>query len=108
MKEIRMMSFETIRLNTRSQSYDKTVEKKDANPSFDKDPSTISPPSSSNGPLVIEKTNIDLILRPPKATLRKSVFNPNARASQFYNVVEDLAQAPCAMSTLNILQSCPT
>ena len=29
MKEIRMMSFETISLNTRSQSYDKTVEKKD-------------------------------------------------------------------------------
>ena len=49
-----------------------------------------------------------MILHPPKSTLRKAVFNPNARAAQFYNVVEDLAQAPCAMSTLEVLQSCPT
>ena len=28
--------------------------------------------------------------------------------AQFYNVVEDLAQAPCAMSTLEVIQSCPT
>ena len=49
-----------------------------------------------------------MILRPPKSTLRKAVFNPNARAAQFYNVVEDLAQEPCAMSTLEVLQSCPT
>ena len=44
----------------------------------------------------------------PKSTLRKVVFKPNSRATQFYNVVEDLAQAPCAMSTLEVLQSCPT
>ena len=49
-----------------------------------------------------------MILRPPKSTLRKSVFNPNAQVSQFYNIVEDLAQAPCAMYTLEVLQSCPT
>ena len=49
-----------------------------------------------------------MILCPPKSTLRKVVFNPNARAAHFYNVVEDLAQAPCAMSTLEVLQSCPT
>ena len=49
-----------------------------------------------------------MVLRPPKSTLRKIVFNPNARAAQFYNVVEDLAQAPCAMSPLEVLQSCPT
>ena len=49
-----------------------------------------------------------MVLRPPKSTLRKVFFNPNARAAQFYNVVEDLAQAPCAMSTLEVLQSCPT
>ena len=61
-EEIRMMSFETINLNTHSQSYDKTVEKKDENPYSDKVPSTSSPPSSSNGPLVIKKPNLDLIL----------------------------------------------
>ena len=48
-----------------------------------------------------------MILRPPKSSLRKSVFNPNSQAAQFYNVVEDLAQAPCAMPTLEVLQSCP-
>ena len=101
------MSSETISLNTRSQSYEKLAENKDDNPSSKKTPSTSSPPSSSNGPLTIEKPNLHLILCPPKSTLRKYVFNPNARAAQFHNVVEDLAQAPCAMSTLEVLQSCP-
>ena len=45
-----------------------------------------------------------MILHPAKSTLRKTVFNPNARVSQFYNVVEDPAQAPCATSTLEVLQ----
>ena len=81
MEETRMMSSETINLNTRSQSYDKPVEEKDENPSSNKAPSTSSPPSSSNGPLVIEKPNLDLILRPPKAIFRKFVFNPNAPSS---------------------------
>ena len=103
-----MMSYETINLSTRSQSYDKVVEKKDENTSSNKFPSTSSSPSSSNGPLMIEKPNIDLILRPPKATLRKAILNPNARAIQFYNVVEYLAQEPCTMSTLEVLQICPT
>ena len=49
-----------------------------------------------------------MILHPPKSTLRKVVFNPNSQATQFYNVVEDLAQAPCAMSALEVLQVCPT
>ena len=49
-----------------------------------------------------------MILRPPRSTLRKAVFNPNALVAQFYNVVEDLAQEPCVMSTLEVLQSCPT
>ena len=40
--------------------------------------------------------------------LSKTKHNPNARAAQNYSVVEDLAQAPCAMSTLEVLQSCPT
>ena len=32
---------------------------------------------------------------------------PNARAAQNYSVVEDLSQTPCAMSALEVLQSCP-
>jgi hypothetical protein len=40
--------------------------------------------------------------------VRKSSFNPHARAAQNYSIVEDLAQAPSAMSALEVLQSCPT
>ena len=86
------MSSETISLTTRNQTYDKPVEKKDKNPSLEKIPSTsYSPPSSSNGPFTIEKLNLDLILYPLKSTLWKSFFNTNARALQFYNIVEELA-----------------
>ena len=40
--------------------------------------------------------------------LQKSSYNPNARAAQHYNIVEDLAKAPSTMSTLKVLQSCPS
>ena len=103
-----MMSSDTIHLQTRSQNYDKPADKKEDQSSSGKAPFTSSPESSSTVPLSIEKPTLDVILRPPKSTLRKAIFNPNARAAQFYNVVEDHAQAPCAMSTLEVLQSCPT
>ena len=73
-----MMSSDTINLQTRSQSYDKPTEKKEDNSSSRKFPSTGSPESSSTGPLTIDKPNLEMILRPPKSTLRKVVFNPNA------------------------------
>ena len=73
-----MMSSDTINLTTQSQSYDKSEENKIEKPSPDKAPSTGSPTSSSNGPLTIEKPNLDMILCLPKSTLRKVVFNPNA------------------------------
>jgi hypothetical protein len=50
----------------------------------------------------------DSILRPPKRNIHKSTFNPSSRAAQNYNIVEDLAQAPCAMSALEVLQHCPS
>ena len=46
--------------------------------------------------------------RPPKWVLSKSKHNPKARASQNYSIAEDLAQAPCAMSALEVLQSFPS
>jgi hypothetical protein len=72
-------------------------------------PSSANPPSVSppSGPLQIEKPSFDSILRPPKSTIQKSTFNPNSRAAQNYNIVEDLAQAPCATSALEFLQHCP-
>ena len=69
-----MMSSDIINLTTRSQSYDKPKEKKMEKLSPDKAPSTGSPASSSNGPLTIEKPNLDMILHPPKSTLRKVVL----------------------------------
>ena len=47
-----------------------------------------SPPS--NG-LHIEKPMPEVIFFPPKSTVHNSIINPNARASQYYNIVEDLA-----------------
>ena len=102
------MSSDTINLQTQSQNYDKPIENKEDHSSSRKAPSANSPESSSTVPLSIEKPTLDMILRPPKSTLQKAVFNPNSQAAQFYNVVEDLTQKPYAMSTLEVLQSCPT
>jgi hypothetical protein len=46
--------------------------------------------------------------RIPKGAFKKDSHNPNTRAAQNYSVVEDLSQTPCAMSALEVLQSCPT
>lgn len=69
--------------------------------------STSTPPTSE--PLHIEKLNHSMVIRPrPKSVLRKSSFNPLARATQNYNIVEDLAMSPLVMSTLEVLHTCPT
>lgn len=60
--------------------------------------STSTPPSSK--PLHIKKQNLDMIIHPPpKGMLHKSTFNPHARATQNYNIVEDLAMSlqPCLL-----------
>ena len=41
-----------------------------------------------------------------KGVFKKTLHNPNARATSNYSVVEDLAQTPCAMLDLEVLQSC--
>jgi len=101
---IMMMSH--VRMATRSQDYGskshvggKEAESSNSNPST----STLS-----SDPLQIEKPNPDLVIKPPaKGILRKSAFNPHARASQNYNIVEYLAISPSAMSDLEVLQSYP-
>ena len=35
------------------------------------------------------------------------MHNHNARASHNENVVEEIAQAPCSMSAIEVLQYCP-
>jgi hypothetical protein len=58
-------------------------------------------------PLQIEKTLGETMTRIPKGAFKRASHNPNARAAQKYSVVEDLSQTPCAMSSLEVLQSCP-
>jgi hypothetical protein len=59
-------------------------------------------------PLQIEKTLGETMTRIPKGAFKKASHNPNARAAHNYYVVEDLSQTPCAMSALQVLQSCPS
>ena len=66
------------------------------------------PPLPASGSLEIEKPTPEPVVKPPsKGVLRRSSYNPNARAAQHYSIVEDLAQVPSAMSALEVLQSCP-
>ena len=85
------MFLDTINLQTQSQNYEKPTDKKEDQSSSGKVPSTNSPESSSAITLSIEKPTLDMNLCPPNSTLRKVVFNPNDRVTQFYNVVEYLA-----------------
>jgi len=88
------MCEETVNLNTRAKAYPPFPQSDTNGGSKGKSPmdenSCVPPPI---GPLQIEKPIFDTILHPPKATIRKAVFNPNARAAQNYNIAEDLAQA---------------
>lgn len=56
----------------------------------------------------LEKSATELNIKPPKGIIHKSTFNPQVRATQNYNKVEDLAQIPSIVSTLKVLQRCPT
>ena len=71
-----MMSSDTIHLQTRSQNYDKPVDKKEDQSSSGKVPSTSFLKSSSTVPLSIKKPTLDMILCPPKSTLQKAILIP--------------------------------
>ena len=58
-------------------------------------------------PLTIEKPT-ETMPKILKGVFKKTLHNPNARSASNYSVVEDLAQTPCAMLSLEVLQSCPT
>jgi hypothetical protein len=58
--------------------------------------------------LQIEKIMGEIMTRIPKGAFKKASHNLNARAAQNYPVMEDLAQTPCAMSSLEVLQSFPS
>ena len=70
---------------------------------------TPSSSALSSSPLHIEHPNPDSTIRPPsRGVLRKSFYNPNARATQHCNIAEDLAQALSSMSALKVLQIFPS
>ena len=51
---------------------------------------------------------LEVLPRIPHVFLKRLRHNPNARAAQNYSIVEDLGQNPCAMFTLEVLQTCPS
>jgi hypothetical protein len=69
-------------------------------------PGLESPPPPPETTLQIEKPEPPPHI--PKGVLKRSTHNPNARAAQNYSIVEDLGQTPCAMSALEVLQTCPS
>jgi len=62
-------------------------------------------PGNTN--LHIERPPVETIPRISKGSTKRVTITPNARAAQNYSIIEDLAQSPCAMSTLDVLQLCP-
>lgn len=64
--------------------------------------------NATNGPLHIERPSLDTVIHPPKGVIRNSLHNPSVHVAQHYSIVEDLSQVPCAMSTLKVLQNCPS
>jgi hypothetical protein len=105
--------FNEINLTTRTMTYDTPIKPNKPKPTngslSDPLPSFVSPSSTipPSRQLQIKKPSFDSILCPPKSTIQKSTFNPSSRAAQNYNIVEDLAQARCGMSALEVLQHCP-
>jgi hypothetical protein len=89
-----------IGLSTRAKNYDQLEGR----------PTTNDTPSNSqlDRSLTLEKPAFELPSRPSKETVRWTTHNFNTRVAQHYSIVEDLAQAPCAMSSLEVLQICPT
>ena len=59
----------------------------------------------TSNPLTIEKAT-DPIPKILKGVYKKAFHNPKSRVASNYSVVEYLAQTSCAMSTLEVLQSC--
>ena len=91
---INMVQSSTL-LQTRNKNYEKETDEKGK---------AVVEPSN---PLTIEKP-AEIMPKIPKGVFKKTLHNPNSRAASNYSVFEDLAQTPCAMSTLKVLQSCPS
>ena len=83
---INMVQYSTL-LWTRNKNYEKETSKKGKST------------GETSNPLMIEKP-VEIMPKISKGVFKKTLHNPNARATSNYSVVEDLAQTPCAMSAL--------
>ena len=91
---------ESVELQTRAKLY--------GNPTIDaQEPGTSSNPPPPND-LYIERPTAEPVILPSKGTLRRTTHNTSSRATQNYNILEDLAHTPSAMFALKVLQICPT
>ena len=81
-------------LQTRNKNYEKET--------FEKGNSI----GETSNPITIKKP-AETMPKIPKDVFKNTLHNPNARATSNYSMVEDLSQTPCAMSALEVLQSCP-
>ena len=87
-----------LNLQTRAPQYPKPPA-----PSVPDSPSSGStePLSTSNGPLHIPQPKVEVHTKIPKGPLRRNAAS--GRAAQSYSIVDDLAQSPAAISTLELL-----
>ena len=94
-----MMSSDEVNLQTRRNQYGSTPEVPPANKSTNTHP--------TDQALCIPPPPLDGAPKAPRFPLRRINNNPNARAASNYNIVDDLAQSPAAMSALEVLKNCP-
>ena len=75
--------------------------------SYDAPLSTLDQSESQLGSsFTIEKPAIDIVPHPPKGDLCGTMHNPNAQDAHNENVIEEIAQAPCSMFAMEVLQYC--
>ena len=86
------MTTEEVNLQNRQNQYGATTEPPDT--------SATSTSKSANVPLQLHR-----FLCPP---IRLVSNNATTRATTSYSIVDDLAQTPMAMSSLEVLKTCPT
>ena len=82
-------------IHTRNKNYETVTPKKGKSTCETSNPLTIENPAETMPKIL-------------KGVFKKTLHNPNARVVANYSVVEYLAQTPCAISALEVLESCPT
>ena len=97
-------------LSVSKQQNDALTRNKDyGNPRLSNNKANKQPSSSTTTSTKVVPPNIpEPMIKSPKGGVHKSTFNPRAKVAQNYNIVEDLAQSPSAMSTLEVPQNCPS